>query len=95
MRQRTVQQTQDRLAGTVHGVPAPTSLDTVDMPPSAATTPVLDGIRPTLRNAIAHLDLDATILIEDRWADLSKVEQVLPALRWIARQLLDAELQSH
>jgi ParB/RepB/Spo0J family partition protein len=58
-------------------------------------TAVLDSIRPTLRNAIAHLDPDNTVLVQDRWADLQEVEHALPGLRWIARQLLDAELQQH
>lgn len=58
-------------------------------------TTVLDDVRPTLRNAIAHLDPDGTVLVQDRWADLQKVEQALPALRWIALQLLDTELQPH
>lgn len=58
-------------------------------------TAVLDDIRPALRNAIAHLDPDATPLIQDRWDDLQKVEQALPGLRWIARQLLNAEIQEH
>lgn len=56
-------------------------------------TAVLDDIRPALRNAIAHLDPDSTMLVQDRWDDLQKVEQALPGLRWIARQLLDSELQ--
>jgi len=56
-------------------------------------TAVLDGLRPILRNAIAHLDPDSSPLSQDRWDDLDKAEQALPALRWIARQLLDAELQ--
>ncbi len=56
-------------------------------------TAVLDDVRATLRNAIAHLDPDATILVQDRWEDLQKVEQFLPCLRWIARHLLDSELQ--
>lgn len=58
-------------------------------------TAVLDDIRPTLRNAIAHLDPGGTPIVEDRWDDLQKVERALPGLRWIARQLLDAELQEH
>jgi hypothetical protein len=57
-------------------------------------TAVLDGIRPALRHGIAHLDPDSTILVQDRWADLRKVEEALPGLRWIARQLLDSELQA-
>lgn len=56
-------------------------------------TAVLDDLRPVLRNAIAHLDPDSSPLSQDRWEDLAKVEQALPGLRWIARQLLDAELQ--
>lgn len=56
-------------------------------------TAVLDDIRPNLRNAIAHLDPGSTMLVQDRWEDLRKVELALPGLRWIARQLLDSELQ--
>jgi hypothetical protein len=56
---------------------------------------VLDSIRPALRNAIAHLGPDGDVLTQDRWSDLQKVEESLPCLRWIARQLLDAELQAH
>lgn len=56
-------------------------------------TQVRDTIRDKLRNAIAHLDFDSDITIHGRWEDVRKVEQLLPCLRWIARQLLDAELQ--
>jgi hypothetical protein len=56
-------------------------------------TAVLDALRPVLRNAIAHLDPDSSPLSQDHWDDLDKAEQALPALRWIARRLLDAELQ--
>jgi hypothetical protein len=56
-------------------------------------TAVLDDLRPVLRNAIAHLDPDSSPLSQDRWEDLAKLEQAMPGLRWIARQLLDAELQ--
>lgn len=56
-------------------------------------TQVRDTIRGKLRNAIAHLDVDSDILVHDHWEDLQKVEATLPALRWMARQLLDAELQ--
>jgi hypothetical protein len=56
-------------------------------------TAVFDSLRSILRNAIAHLDPDSSPLSQDRWDDLDKVEQALPGLRWIARQLLDAELQ--
>lgn len=52
-----------------------------------------DDIRSTLRNAISHLDPDGDILVQDRWEDLQLVERTLPALRWMARQLLDTELQ--
>jgi hypothetical protein len=58
-------------------------------------TAVLEDIRPALRNAIAHLDPDNIVLIQDRWDDLQKVEQAVPGLRWIARKLLDSELQQH
>jgi hypothetical protein len=44
-------------------------------------TVVLDDIRPALRNAIAHLDPDGNLLIQDRWDDLQKVEQALRGVR--------------
>lgn len=43
-------------------------------------TAVLEDIRPALRNAIAHLDPDSAVLVEDRWDYLQKVEQALPGL---------------
>jgi hypothetical protein len=55
-------------------------------------TQVRDTIRGKLRIAIAHLDIDSDVLIQDRWEDVQKAGQVLPCLRWMARQLLDAEL---
>lgn len=58
-------------------------------------TRVLDDIRPTLRNAIAHMSPDdGSALVQDRWEDLQRIERALPGLRWIARQMLDAELQA-
>lgn len=57
-------------------------------------TAVLDEIRPRLRHAIAHLDPDSEMILADRWADIQAVERVLPALRWMARQLLETELQA-
>lgn len=54
-----------------------------------------DDIRETLRHAVAHLDPNGSPLVQDRWQDLQKVQTVLPGLRWMARQLLDAELQAH
>jgi hypothetical protein len=33
------------------------------------------------------------MIVQDRWDDLPKVELALPGRRWIARQLLNAELQ--
>lgn len=56
-------------------------------------TQVRDTIRDKLRNAIAHLDVDSDIIIHDRWEDVIKAEQALPCLRWMARQLLETELQ--
>jgi hypothetical protein len=57
--------------------------------------PFLLTFAPRFEMQIAHLDPDSTMIVADRWDDLQKVEQALPGLRWIARQLLDAELQEH
>lgn len=54
-----------------------------------------DDIRETLRHAVAHLDPNGTPLVQDRWQDLQKVQTALPGLRWMARQMLDAEVQAH
>ena len=56
---------------------------------------VFDEIRESVRHAVAHLDPDVNPLIQDRWHDVQRVQQTLPGLRWMARQLLDAELQEH
>jgi hypothetical protein len=58
-------------------------------------TPFLDDLRPILRNANVHLDPDSSSLSQDRWEALAKVKHALTGLRWIALQLLDAELQGH
>lgn len=54
-----------------------------------------DDIRETLRHAVAHLDPNGNPLVQDRWQDLQKVQAALPGLRWMARQMLDAEVQAH
>ena len=56
-------------------------------------TAFLDDLRPILGNADAHLDPDSSPLSQDWWEAPAKVKQALPGLRWIALQLLDAELQ--
>ncbi len=55
-------------------------------------TAVLDDIRATLRNSIAHLEPGNNPLGHDTWADIQRVHSILPALRWMARQLLETEL---
>lgn len=54
-----------------------------------------DDIRETVRHAVAHLDPEGNPLVQDRWEDLHRVQTTLPGLRWMARQMLDAELQGH
>lgn len=56
---------------------------------------VFDDIREPLRHAVAHLNPDGNPLVQDRWQDLQKVQAALPALRWMARQMLNAEVQAH
>lgn len=51
-----------------------------------------DEVRASLRNSIAHLDLDADPLAQDNWDDLMRVRRLLPGLRWMSRQLLVNEL---
>lgn len=53
---------------------------------------VFDDLRDVVRNPIAHLDPDGNPLQHDSWDDIQKVQRALPGLRWIARQLLAAEL---
>lgn len=54
-----------------------------------------DDIRETVRHAVAHLDPNGNPLVQDRWQDLQKVQTTLPGLGWMARQMLDAEVQAH
>jgi hypothetical protein len=52
-----------------------------------------DDIRTTLRNSIAHIDPDRDPLAQDSWEDIQTVRDAIPALRWMSRRLLEAELQ--
>lgn len=54
-----------------------------------------DDIRAALRNSIAHLDPDGDPLAQDSWADMQRINAALPAMHWMSRQLLLAELRSN
>ncbi len=55
-------------------------------------TAVIDDLRDVLRHAIAHLDPEGDSVVADRYDDLARCEQVVPVLRYIARQMLTNEL---
>jgi hypothetical protein len=55
-------------------------------------TTALDDIRGDLRNSIAHLEPGKNPLAHDQWQDVMRIRRAIPALRWIARRLLVAEL---
>ena len=51
-----------------------------------------DDIRVSLRNSIAHLEPDGDPLAQDSWDDIRRVYDILPALRWMSRCLLEVEV---
>lgn len=55
-------------------------------------TQVRDDFKVILRNAIAHLNPDADPLTPDNYADLERVHQALPVLKYMSRILLASEL---
>ncbi|MGT2476620.1 methylamine utilization protein MauJ [Paraburkholderia terrae] len=54
---------------------------------------VVDEMRATVRNALAHLNPLDTYLTADRYGDIRQCEMRIPTLRFIARQMLASELQ--
>lgn len=54
---------------------------------------VVDEMRATVRNALAHLDPLDSHLTADRYGDIRRCEMKIPTLRFIARQMLASELQ--
>lgn len=57
-------------------------------------TKVLDDLRPVLRNAAAHLEPEQVHLVADKAEDITKCEQAIPVVRYIARVMLDHEFQA-
>ena len=55
-------------------------------------TQVLEPLRDSLRNSIAHLDFERDPFGVDTHDDVVAAEQALPILRYMARILLSSEL---
>jgi hypothetical protein len=53
-----------------------------------------DDIRVALRNSIAHLEPDGDPLAQDSWDDVRRIYDILPALCWMSRYLLEVEIGS-
>jgi hypothetical protein len=53
---------------------------------------VVDEMRATVRNALAHLNPHEDHLIADRFKNVKQCESQIPTVRYIARQMLQAEL---
>lgn len=56
-------------------------------------TRVLDELRGVLRNALAHLD-PAKSLVADKADDIARCEQAIPVIRYIARVMVEHELEA-
>jgi hypothetical protein len=58
-------------------------------------TDIMDNeLRGPIRNALAHLDPSDDVLSADRWADLTRCEDALPVLQYIAREMIGHELEA-
>ncbi|CAB3796238.1 hypothetical protein LMG28688_04265 [Paraburkholderia caffeinitolerans] len=55
---------------------------------------VIDDMRATVRNALAHLNPLDSHLMADKYSDVKRCLGHIPPLRYIARQMLLAELQT-
>jgi hypothetical protein len=58
-------------------------------------TRVMETLRPTIRNAVAHLDPtgEERSLVADRWEDVKTIWGAVPVLRYMARVLLEDEVR--
>lgn len=54
---------------------------------------VIDGFRPLIRNAIAHLDPGEDSLNADKFEDTSTCMEAIPVLKHIAREMIRHEIQ--
>ncbi|MDE1183579.1 methylamine utilization protein MauJ [Paraburkholderia sp.] len=54
---------------------------------------VIDDMRATVRNALAHLNPLESHLVADKYGDIKQCSQRIPVLRFVARKMLLAELQ--
>jgi hypothetical protein len=58
-------------------------------------TDVIDNeLRGPVRNAVAHLDPSGDVLSAERWADLTRCEDALPVLQYIAHEMIGHELEA-
>ncbi len=55
---------------------------------------VLDHYRSLIRNAVAHLDPTSRVLDADKFEDIGACENAIPVLKYIARKMLNRELQA-
>ena len=56
---------------------------------------VMDNeLRAPIRNAVAHLDPSGDVLSADRWAEMTRCEEALPVLQYIAHKMIGYELEA-
>ncbi len=72
----------------------PMSLDVFKPYRSWKFTRVIDDMRGTLRNAVAHLDPKSDSLVPDEFDDVVRCEKALPVMKYLARQMLREEINS-
>lgn len=53
---------------------------------------VMDDSRDTIRNAVAHITPGMELLLADYFADVEKCREIIPVLRFIARDLIKNEM---
>jgi hypothetical protein len=59
-------------------------------------TCVMDEMRDTLRNAVAHLDPEGDSLVADSFWDTDACQRAIPVLKYMAREMLrhESEMQT-
>lgn len=54
---------------------------------------VMDNMRDTLRNAVAHLDPEGDSLVADSFEDTEACQRAIPVLKYMAREMLKHEME--
>lgn len=87
----------ERMPQSLEDIPIPDELEREKFKPHLGHkfTRVADAYRELYRNAIAHLDPNAPLLVADVYEDVARVQEASTVLQYVAREMLKNELAPH